>query len=75
MNLTPNQRLAQLLLGEDVDLIEWLLHQHDEGVPASVVARKLADRTGGQVNVTAQAVRNWIAQFQATRNTEDAGAA
>lgn len=71
MEMTPYQRVADALLRtQGTTLAIFILDQADEGVPGEVIARKLSDRTDGAVDVTGQAVRNWIKDFRATETRE-----
>lgn len=66
MKLTRYQRVADALLRTQGTTLQiFVLDQADEGVPAELVARKLADRTDGAVAVSGQAVRDWTKQFRA----------
>lgn len=64
MDLTPLQRVADVLLREQgSDLTTFLRERSDLGVPATRIAAQLAEATGGEVDITDQAVRNWLRQF------------
>jgi hypothetical protein len=68
VHMTRYQRAADALLRmQDTTLVDFLLDQADEGVPGEVIARKLRDRTEGAIDVTGEAVRNWIKRFREER--------
>jgi hypothetical protein len=51
----------------------WMLDRDDLEVPASAIARQLAEATDGAITVTPQTIRNWLRQ--ARRAEKRAGAA
>lgn len=55
---TPTQRLASMLLGEDVR--QWVQTRRNDGIALRYIARELADATNGQVDVTHETLRNWV---------------
>lgn len=54
---TPTQRLASLILQEDVR--DFIARKRDEGRPWRFIARDLHDATQGQVDVTYETLRQW----------------
>lgn len=57
---TPRQRLASLLLGQDV--LTFIRDKRSgEGLSWPAVAVALADATNGEVAVTHQALQQWLA--------------
>ncbi len=65
MRLTPYQRVADALLRtQGTTLAIVVLDADDAGKSAHSIARELHERTDGAVDVTAQAVRNWVDQFR-----------
>lgn len=56
-NDSPAQRLATLLLGEDVR--EFIDHRRQQGRAWRFIARDLYERTNGQVDVTYETLRQW----------------
>jgi len=56
--MTPNQRLAAVMLGEPVE--QWIAKQRAEGKPWRTVADDLRTRTNGQVDVSHEALRRWV---------------
>ena len=58
MEPTPHQRMASLLLGKPVDV--WIRERRATGRSWRLIARDLYEATGGQVDVTHEALRRWI---------------
>lgn len=56
---TPNQRLASLLLGQSV--FDWLAERLEAGRSYRLISRDLYTATNGQVDVTGEALRQWVA--------------
>lgn len=56
-NQTATQRLATLLLGQDVQ--EFITEKRNAGRPWRFVARDLYVATDGQVDVTYETLRQW----------------
>lgn len=59
-NRTSTQRLATLLLGQDV--VEWVRERrgHRYSPTWQAIADELSEATGGQVSVTREALRLWV---------------
>lgn len=59
---TPTQRLATALLGQEVG--EWIAERRNHPYRPSwqAVADELREATDGQVDVTREAVRLWMAE-------------
>lgn len=57
---TPNRRLAGHLLGQPVE--PWLRAKRAEGLSYRSLAVELCKATGGQVDVSGQALINWLAE-------------
>lgn len=57
MRLTPTQRLADLLL--PTTLSDFVRERREGGRSWRLIARDLHDQTSGQVDVTAETLRNW----------------
>ena len=73
MNLTQYQLVADALLRtKGLTLPIFVLDADEAGKSAHSISRELYEATDGAVDVTSQAVRNWIGQFRAA---ETAGAA
>lgn len=74
MNLTSYQRVADALLHATYgkNLAIYVLDLADQGVKAPEIARRLREDTDGAVEVTHQAIRNWIDQFRKDDVTEPA---
>lgn len=66
MRLSNYQRVADALLSatHGKTLAIYVLDLDDEGVRPPEIARRLRDDTDGAVEVTHQAIRNWIRQFR-----------
>lgn len=58
MTQTPNQKLASILLGQDVR--DWIRARRDEGRSWRMISRDLYDQTNKQVDVTYEALRAWL---------------
>lgn len=60
MRQTPNQRLASLLLGTSV--LDWLSARIHPDEPPSYrrLANELGKATNGQIEVTGEAIRQWL---------------
>lgn len=58
-NLTPTQRLATVLLGED--LSQWVAERRDPAALHSwrLISDQLRKATNGQVDVTGETLRIW----------------
>ena len=56
--MTPSQRLATVLLGQDVR--DWLRTQRADGASWRIIARNLYNQTNHQVDVSHEAVRSWL---------------
>ena len=56
-DMTPNQRLAAMILGEPVG--NWITLQRTQGQSWRAIADDLRVRTNGQVNVSHEAIRRW----------------
>lgn len=54
---TPTQRLASILLEEDVR--EFIANRRSAGRPWRFIARDLYNATDGQVDVTYETLRQW----------------
>lgn len=74
MRLSNYQRVADALLHatQGKSLAIFVLDLDDEGTRPPDIARRLREATDGAVDVTAQAVRNWIRQFRKNDVTEPA---
>lgn len=74
MNLTSYQRVADALLHatHGKTLAIYILDLDDQGVRPPEIARRLREDTDGAVEVTHQAIRNWIGQFRENDVTEPA---
>lgn len=57
---TPNQKLASILLGQDV--ADWIRTQRAEGNSWRIVSRNLYEATNHQVDVTYEALRAWAGE-------------
>ena len=55
--LTPNQKLAGLLLGQPVK--DWLATRRATGRSWRLIARDLYEATNGQIDITHEAARKW----------------
>lgn len=55
---TATQRLATILVGEPIEA--WIDKQREAGVSWRGIALMLRDRTGGQVDITGEAIRQWV---------------
>lgn len=66
MRLSNYQRVADALLHatHGKNLAVFVLDLDDEGVRPPEIARRLREATDGAVEVTPQAIRNWIRQFR-----------
>jgi hypothetical protein len=56
-SLSATQRLATILLGQDVN--EFIDSRREAGRPWRYIARDLYDATNGQIDVTYETLRNW----------------
>jgi len=63
MELTPNQKLAGMLLGKPVK--DYIQERRDAGRSWRLVARDLYEATNGQIDITYQAAKNWAADKDA----------
>ncbi|MDP4015356.1 MAG: hypothetical protein U0990_11485 [Candidatus Nanopelagicales bacterium] len=59
--MTPNQRLAQLLLGTPLD--QWLSTKRTSGTPWRAIARDLYTATNGQIDMSHETIRIWCASL------------
>ena len=57
--MTPNQQLAEMLLGEPV--VPWIEARREQGMPWRHIARELFNRTNGRIDVAHETLRNWTA--------------
>ena len=55
---TPTQRLATLLL--DTPVSPWIRRRRRQGKSWRAISTELRDATGGQVDVSPQALINWV---------------
>ena len=55
--MTSTQRLAEILLGQSLE--KWITERRAAGLSYDRMAVDLHDRTGGQVSVTGEAIRQW----------------
>ena len=60
MTKTSTQRLAEILLGQP--LRKWIADRRAAGLSYDRIAVELHDRTGGQVSVSGEAIRQWAAK-------------
>lgn len=74
MKLSNYQKVADALLNatHGKTLAIYVLDLDDQGVRPPEIARRLRDDTDGAVEVTHQAIRNWIVQFREADVTEPA---
>lgn len=63
MEHTPTQKLASMLLGRPVD--EWIRSRRTAGRSWRLVSRDLYEATNGQIDVTHEAIRRWVADRDA----------
>lgn len=56
-HLTPNQRLAEIILGRPVD--DWIRERRATGRSWRLIARDLYEATNGQIDLTHETVRGW----------------
>jgi hypothetical protein len=71
LELTSYQKVADALLrtqGTTLPIV--VLDLADQNVPLRHIARHLFDRTDGAIDVTGQAVKNWIDQFRENETRE-----
>ena len=68
MSDTPRQRLATIILGEDV--ITWLRARRAKGRSWYQLADDLAEATNGDVSLSHEAVRSWLDAIPAGRKAE-----
>jgi len=59
-DLTPNQKLAELVLNQP--LSKWVATRRSEGLSWRSVAEQLATDTGGKVDVSHEALRQWYGE-------------
>lgn len=66
MRLSNYQRVADALLHatHGKSLAVFVLDLDDDGARPPEIARQLREATDGAVEVTPQAIRNWIRQFR-----------
>jgi hypothetical protein len=62
---TPNQRLADIAIGSNVD--EWIAERHAELQSWRKVANELRDRTHGQIDVAPPTLIAWHNAAQAAQ--------
>ena len=60
MTDTPTQKLASIILGQDVR--EWITQRRSDGRSWRVISRDLYVATNRQVDVTHESVRPWVAE-------------
>jgi len=60
MAITPQQKLARLLLGRPVD--QWIQERRAAGRSWRLITRDLYEATNGQIDVTHETVRAWAAE-------------
>jgi len=58
--MTPKAKLATLMLGRPVG--EWITEARGHGLSWRAIAEQLADDTGGEITVTHETLRSWVAQ-------------
>ena len=58
MTDTPTQKLASIILGQDVR--EWITQRRDEGRSWRLISRDLYEATNRQVDVTHESIRSWV---------------
>ena len=58
--LTPTQRLAESLLG--LPVLDWIATRRAAGLSWRRIAQILHSDTGGQVDVTPETLRTWLAE-------------
>jgi uncharacterized Ntn-hydrolase superfamily protein len=56
-NETATQRLATVLLGQDV--LDFIAERRTAGVAWRYICRQLAEATDGQIDVTHETLRQW----------------
>lgn len=57
---TPNRRLADLLLGDDGPLEEFVRTRRAEGVAWRIIARDLYEATDRELDLTYETLRSWF---------------
>lgn len=64
VTLTPTQRLATVLLGEDLG--QWVAERRDPDALHSwrLISQQLAKATDGQVDVTGETLRSWYGDLE-----------
>ena len=58
MTDTPTQKLASIILGQDVR--EWITQRRSDGRSWRLISRDLYEATNRQVDVTHESIRSWV---------------
>ena len=60
MTDTPTQKLASIILGQDVR--EWITQRRSDGRSWRLISRDLYEATNRQVDVTHESIRSWVTE-------------
>ena len=63
MTDTPTQKLASIILGQDVR--EWIVRRRSDGRSWRLISRDLYEATNKQVDVTHESIRSWVIESDA----------
>ena len=64
INLSPQQRVVDLLLGQQgSNLKDWLAARRDENDSYETIAKKLWTLTAGEIDVSYTTVKRWLIDF------------